>query len=361
MFFVISGYCIAASARSSIRNKTSASDFLLRRLRRIYAPYWCSIVVVALLPFLTELLSSLKTGTFQMPSAEQSINYGFLNFSLLEWFRLATLTQIFWPVDGATELSFKFTAINAVYWTLAIEVQFYLATAFILKFFRSYFYSAVFLLTMICLPVAVGNMLALTGLFLPWWPMFSLGILLYVVLERGWTPNSISQPLRVAVAIFMGLGASVFALTNTGSNHVSTGAFAAIFTAGLWLAKPLDDWLTAASRRSSVSLLLQPFMMLGTMSYSLYLLHGCLQFFTALFIRQIFPASSIAYDAGVIGVTTLLCWPFYHCFEAPFFRRPNVSTAAVRDSAAAAEITEATEAQCHKLNDSQTVPHVGSR
>jgi peptidoglycan/LPS O-acetylase OafA/YrhL len=50
LFFVISGFCLAASAASSRRNNESALSFLKRRFRRIYPPLWCSILVVAALP-----------------------------------------------------------------------------------------------------------------------------------------------------------------------------------------------------------------------------------------------------------------------------------------------------------------------
>src|SRR4249919_3000902 len=62
MFFVISGYCIAAAARTSIQYDQSTRYFLYRRVRRIYPPYWFSILLVVALPFLIEGLSALKTG-----------------------------------------------------------------------------------------------------------------------------------------------------------------------------------------------------------------------------------------------------------------------------------------------------------
>ena len=44
IFFVISGYCIAASADSSRRKGDSPWTFLKRRFWRIYPPYWASLV-----------------------------------------------------------------------------------------------------------------------------------------------------------------------------------------------------------------------------------------------------------------------------------------------------------------------------
>ncbi|MEL6898824.1 MAG: acyltransferase, partial [Planctomycetota bacterium] len=69
IFFVISGYCMAVSARrvqSKIRDRDAANqppntwqfgwDFLLRRAWRIYPPLWCSMLVLAPLPYLKAMM-----------------------------------------------------------------------------------------------------------------------------------------------------------------------------------------------------------------------------------------------------------------------------------------------------------------
>src|SRR5215471_311552 len=58
IFFVISGYCITASARSCQKTSVTFSEFMLRRARRIYPPY-----LLALLFFVaTRLAKSALTG-----------------------------------------------------------------------------------------------------------------------------------------------------------------------------------------------------------------------------------------------------------------------------------------------------------
>src|SRR5579863_753084 len=42
-FFVISGYCITATTQSCIRSKLGPRDYMWRRLRRIYPPYFLAI------------------------------------------------------------------------------------------------------------------------------------------------------------------------------------------------------------------------------------------------------------------------------------------------------------------------------
>ena len=51
LFFVISGYCIAAAAETAIWRQVPISRYFVRRFRRIYPPYWivvlCSIAFFA--------------------------------------------------------------------------------------------------------------------------------------------------------------------------------------------------------------------------------------------------------------------------------------------------------------------------
>jgi peptidoglycan/LPS O-acetylase OafA/YrhL len=44
VFFVISGYCITASAESCRRNGLGFGQFMARRIKRIYPPYWLAIL-----------------------------------------------------------------------------------------------------------------------------------------------------------------------------------------------------------------------------------------------------------------------------------------------------------------------------
>jgi peptidoglycan/LPS O-acetylase OafA/YrhL len=70
---------------------------------------------------------------------------------------------------------------------------------------------------------------------------------------------------------------------------------------------------------------------LGAMSYSLYLLHGRLQFFSMQPVRQVLRTDSILFDATVIAITCALCYLFYLACERPFM--PRKQTAANRPKA----------------------------
>ena len=63
-------------------------------------------------------------------------------------------------------------------------------------------------------------------------------------------------------------------------------------------------------------------MVLGAMSYSVYLIHGRLQFLVIQVVRLVFGESAVR-DVAVIAITVIACYPFYRFCELPFFR-PSV-------------------------------------
>jgi peptidoglycan/LPS O-acetylase OafA/YrhL len=319
MFFVISGYCIGVSASVSLARGDTARQFLGRRLRRICPTYWCSLVVVATLPFVVEGLSAMKTGHYVQPSADV-LNYGFLRYGVLDWLRVASLTQIFADVPGATSLQYKFTTINAVYWTLAIEVQFYLVmTIAVWARRRAFLFIAA--LTAISLMTAQQQRLYLTGVFLPYWPMFAVGLLLQQLIQRGWTPIRLfgrSAPLTCGLIALTGCVAFVSSVLRhySPSHHV----FAVCFAAMLFVAYGFDAVaaMSAVSRVRIVRLAAMCLTAVGGASYSIYLLHGRLQFLCSQVVSQVLVRNSVANDAAVIAATVAGCLVFYLYCERPF-------------------------------------------
>ena len=320
MFFVISGYCITASAKSAMRRDLPTRQFVYRRLKRIFPPFWLSVAFVAGLPFVIEFLSSLKTGVFVAPNATNS-NYGFLNYNATDWFKLVSLTQIFWPANELSPLHDRFASINAVYWTLAIEVQFYLVLAIALKLKPSRFYAALACFTLISIPVAALGWLILSGLCLPFWPMFALGILLYFMHERDWTLQSLAPRKAQSLSVVLTpLIVCAFFIAASYGFRPHLFAFTAAFATWLWIAKPSDNLLLNLRDHRRTNWLMKPMIALGAMSYSVYLIHGQLNLLAAQCVRQILPSDNSVFDFTVIVATCLLCWPFYKLCEEPFFK-----------------------------------------
>lgn len=304
LFFVVSGYCMMASARSAVRREESTGSYLKRRLVRIFPPYWCSILVVMSLPWVMEFVSRLKTGTFERPALD------YAELTPLDWVSHVSMAQIFAP--GFDRIVDKFSALNSVYWTLAIEVQFYLVMGLgLVK--RSLLMPIIVLTTIVGCVCAFFPALYLNGIFLPYWPMFAMGIALYLLFERGLEPRSSRLTLLCGFGAFAaGLLVIAFDLTKFHPH-----AFAALSTLGLYFLRPLDNWLEKPLRgaQSGLRWLL---VLLGNMSYSVYLLHAELLILVLMFVRQVVSQSSLPGMAATIVVSTALIWPFYRLCERPF-------------------------------------------
>jgi len=305
LFFVVSGYCMLASARSAVRHGESAPSFLRRRVVRIYPPFWCSVAVMIALPWTMAAVSAAKAGAFERPA----LDYGELD--LAGWFAHLSMLQVFAP--GFERIVEKFSALNSVYWTLAIEVQFYLVIAAGLLRPR-------WLLPLVAVTTVAGTACALvpelylSGLFLPYWPMFAMGIGLFLAYERGWEPKG-----RAAVAAGVALVLGVLAVIGLDVADLHPQVFAAAATLALWFLRPVDAWFEKelgplAGRLRALLIVL------GAMSYSLYLLHAELMRLVLMFVRQVTTQEGLPGMALTIVVTTSLCYPFYLLCERPFHR-----------------------------------------
>jgi peptidoglycan/LPS O-acetylase OafA/YrhL len=327
MFFVISGFCITAAARSAIRSRLHWSRFLFRRVKRIYPPYWLSILVVIAIPFVIEAISSLKSGVFHPPSGT-SLNYGFLNYRWTDWLKVASLTKVFETVPDAPDLQFKFTTINAVYWTLAIEAQFYLVVTAAL-WVPTRFYQAMGAVTVASLVTATyfpGSFNS--GIYLPYWPMFALGIVLYWLVEHGIRAELVFGRYRMLVAA-SGIVAMLLCLLWVAQMQIQIHyqASSGLFFAFLFLIHGIDDTFESRMkdpRNRLIGAFGNVVTGLGIMSFSLYLLHGRLQFLAVQAVRQIVSENSIGFDISVIALTCGLCFFFHLSCERPFITRKSV-------------------------------------
>lgn len=114
VFFVISGYCIAATARSSLERGFAFRDFMWRRFRRIYPPYLFAIGFWAA----TRVAKGMTGGTWD------------IDRPWIDWVQNVTMTQwtsLLWhPINSAAENPKLFVA---AFWSLCYEEQFYLIMA----------------------------------------------------------------------------------------------------------------------------------------------------------------------------------------------------------------------------------------
>lgn len=233
LFFVISGYCIAANIHRSILTKRSATDFLRDRFLRIYLPYWAALLA--------------QTGlTLVMVSLGHEAEKASLPASGWE---LLTNVLLIEPYAGTHRAMI-------VTWSLTCEFGFYLmvAAAFALSARRGpvqgWLWLALALALISFLPLPQFASAALT-----FWPEFVFGGLIYFArLTR-------QAPYIAFVPLLAGVGAC--ASSAAAALHLFC---AAVFALGLYFLAPLDarivriPWLRWLGS-------------VGVFSYSLYLVH----------------------------------------------------------------------------------------
>lgn len=219
VFFVISGFVIPLSMGNWRLSKRSLGMHLCRRLFRLYPPY----VIASALSILLWWASSVSPGFQGTPLA----------FSVGDI--LANLTM--------TSSIFHRSWFLVVAWSLAIEVQFYIAIAFVLPLLL-HKRSELRLLTMLAW-VAMPLLPAGGAYFVEYGALFGMGMAVY--LRRK---NLLSRTEFVALVI--SAAAVQTFVESLASALASMATTAAMFTA------PRPNKMIAA---------------LGAISYSLYLIH----------------------------------------------------------------------------------------
>ena len=326
IFFVISGYCMAASAHQALRRNRSAGSFLRKRFLRIYPPFWASIVVIMVIPYLLEGLSALKTGHFNSPTPRWA------NLDSIDWLQIVTLTRVFY--SNGLGLDKAFSSVNIVYWTLAIEFQFYLVI-YLALLWRRWFVVLLACVTLSSLTVFAFPDIKDTGLFLGFWPMFALGLGLYLLLEKNYSLRRVGGGkwlsillLAVSLPVFVMLAYKGLLVQFMESIFID-GAFGfAVCTAtAFWLLASLERQISfqAISGHALVRFPLQAGIFLGSISYSLYLLHTGLYQLPDMAIRQLTTPNNPVFTLTIIGGTVLISWLFYLFFERPFISRRSVN------------------------------------
>lgn len=281
-FFVVSGYCILAAAQRT----DSALTFLKRRLRRIYPTFWASLPIVMVVPLLNGSIPLWYSYTWK------------------DWLLIVSLGRVF--VGHGQPLYTTFINVNAVYWSLAIEVQFYLVV-FAAMLWRRHF-------NRILIGTTFAGFIALTipavrdsGFFLAYWPAFAAGMGLKLLLDRP-VPRFWKAGLAAGSACAVAVVAAYIAMPKP---VVYPILFASALTLMLWMAAPIDR-------------LFKPLAGLGSFSYSIYLLHSVLcQWPTEILQRHMNPFTVVA--KGIVMLVTLsLCYGFYLIAEKPFLSKARV-------------------------------------
>jgi peptidoglycan/LPS O-acetylase OafA/YrhL len=311
MFFVISGYVITHSAEANRRRGGSPREFLKNRFRRIYPAFWASILIAIAVPFLIESLSYLKSGNYQNPLDT------FADYSPVDWINLTLLTKVF--SAKSFDLFKEFNTVNAVYWSLAIEFQFYIVIFFAL-YLKKYYRLCIGLVSVASVIVMYLPYHLNYGLFIHFWPSFAVGILLAYLHKRGvyFTAASTAK----AIGLFGTFLLCWYLLQVALPEHFNKLSllFACGFGGLLWFIAGAEKWLqkVKAGHSRIPAWLLQPWLILGAMSYSVYLLHLEVMPLCEMLLRQVTRYHGMIVAIAIILMILGLCYPFYYYVERRF-------------------------------------------
>lgn len=328
IFFVISGYCIAATADAQRRRHgRPAADYFYRRFRRIFPPYWavllCTVGLFTLIDVALWPASLSGVGEFLRPWW----------YSPSQWFGNLTLTEMWrWHAFGTSKAMILGHA-----WTLCYEEQFYIVVGALLLITRRWLFAGLAAVTL-----AVGGLWiagadvhpATQGFF--WdgaWLLFAAGTAVYYI------PNYLGPTWRAAgVCLFTVLAlwfarypAVLLALRKNDSQEL----FVAMVFAGLLLL------LRGQDERLARSSAMQPLMRCGLMCYSLYLIHLPV----AVLLRGSLKAAAapdwLFHPLATLPVVTAaslwLSWQFHLRVERRFMSSPSVRVAPAPAGAAIVE------------------------
>jgi peptidoglycan/LPS O-acetylase OafA/YrhL len=269
IFFFISGFCVqAASYRVA-----SVTEFFWHRLWRIFPPYLFSLVVV----FAVAMLRKISIGVNDAASFPADVS---------GWF--ATLTIMTKPASPTN-------AINWVYWTLTYEIIFYLVIglAMLAKKCR---YLVLFL---VCALSLIKSVAEVPGLFfLDHWCLFGLGVAFYEYSSGKRLEGALLGILCLCglIAYFEWSVIIIISLT--------------LLVTAVSVYKP-DNFL---GRKN-------PLTFVGTISYSLYLLHVPLGVFAFVGLQptigaEAFPVN-LLYYAAMLSICLVGAYYSYRFIEKP--------------------------------------------
>jgi peptidoglycan/LPS O-acetylase OafA/YrhL len=273
VFFVISGFVVQASARRSV----SPAGFMSRRFWRIYPPFLASIGVVLAVVLVTKLVSGTNDVTV-------------LPVSALDW--VGALLLVTEPLTGRPDM-------NWVYWSLSYEVAFYLllATTVTLPRLRWPILGLVTAAALGSVPIPV--------FFLDNWSQFALGVAIAEWVRRpGLAPAILGSACIADFFLNRQVDESIAAL--------ATGALILATTSSRFA------WMNRENLISRV----------GTISYSLYLIHVPMGVYVFQRINPWPPGLGptdfpyhLLCDAVVLGLCVCSAWWFWRFVEEPASRR----------------------------------------
>jgi peptidoglycan/LPS O-acetylase OafA/YrhL len=280
VFFVISGFVIPYSMHVRSYRLRDAGGFLVRRLKRLEPPYLACIVLILLLNGLWNIIPAMSEMSREVTLPQLLAHVGYL---------IEILKDISprWDYDW----------LNPVFWTLAIEFQFYIFMAIV---FPLLVHERMVVRLASVATIALAGFAAPSNLsLLPHWlPLFALGIVTFQSYAGKVSPIWY-------VALVIGLTALSWQIVGARQTAGQTAV-------GLATALSIRVFTTAQIPR-----ILTPLLWLGTISYSFYLLHIPIGEALIHFLARHEGAHSQRYlmTAAAIVTSVGAAWLFWYAVE----------------------------------------------
>jgi peptidoglycan/LPS O-acetylase OafA/YrhL len=286
-FFIISGFVICMSSWDR-----KLRDFFISRTVRLYPVYWFAVILSALVVTVMHPIAS-KISAIKPPRSLSDV--------------LSNLTML--------QEAAGITHVDSVYWTLWVELRFYLLFAIVVAWGVTYRRVVLFcaLWTVASLVAAASGIPALGVIIMPAYSMYFIaGIAFYLIYRFGQTPLLWGIiGLAWLQAQHEALGATIYmnGLLKTSmewrySVILITAFFVAIAAVALgWLSWARWRWLTVA----------------GTLTYPLYLLHQNIGLITIRGLHGSVPKWPLLF--GTVAAMLLLSYLAHRLIERPIAPR----------------------------------------
>lgn len=311
LFFVISGYCIAAAAESCVRRGWGFRGFMWRRVRRIFPPYLCALAFFLATRLIRVFVEHMR---FSKP-----FSFWVMNLTLTQWLYLLRHPEPW----AANNKSLFVTA----FWTLCYEEQFYLVMGLLILaagWVRRR--NLLLVLTLVALAWNFTHLRLVYGFFLDYWALFAIGALLFYRLcrMRALRLRRATDLWFITFAVGFGLLA-YYRPQDTGYSRPMYLEFciASTFALLLIVTRPFND----AFKNARIG---RALMALGLISYSLYLIQQFNLILIGTIATKILPsgAPTLLYEATQMAGHISLAAIFWYFCERPFLNRRTVATAA---------------------------------